>query len=350
MNLDDENSMLQSGNTERPPEQAATVGAIHLTLWNRSGSVQHYYHFLFGFLVPIVRNWTILASVPESGEVLVRSCAIMDPLLRQLRLPGLSIIDAAAHAAMRRKGTAEALQFFDFQGYDDPMLFDKAVFQSVRDQLLFRFDDEVRAEQRNLVSSFPGSGPRIVIIQRLPGDPFYATEASERKTSGTERRSIANIDELYASVRRDGGNAILTTLENRSLYYRMALFALADVVVGQIGAGLSNLLWARQGTRVIEIMPEEFRWRFNDRYLFSDLARCLSFGYEVIWQESSHGAVDPMGVVAAVRRATARIAPPFSALQPFCVRTDTTLLARLLPIRRRRRFAWRLLRRFVTWR
>ena len=348
MNLTGEGLMVQSGSTERPPERAAAVGAVHLTFRNRSGSVQHYYHFLFGFLVPLVRNWTILASAPESGEVLVRSCAVMDPLLRQLRLPGLSIIDAAAHAAMRQKVAGEALRFFDIRGYDDPTLFDTAVFQSVRDQLLFRFDDEVRAELRDLVSSSPSSGPRIGIIRRLPSDPFYATDASERKTSGAERRSIANIDELYASVRRDGGNAILTALENRSLYYRMALFALADVVVGQIGAGLANLLWARQGTRVIEIIPEMFKRRFNDRYIFSDLACCLSLGHEVIWQESSHGAVDPAVVAAAVRRATAQVAPPFSALQPFCVRTDTTLLARPLPIRRRRRLAWRLLRRFVT--
>ena len=192
----------------------AAVGAVHLTFQNQSGSVQHYYHFLLGLLVPLVSRWTIISSAPESGEVLVRSCAIMDPLLRPLRLPGLSIIDAAAHAAMRRNGTGEVLQFFDIQGYDDPALFDNAVFHSVRDQLLFRFNDELRAEMRNLVSSFPGSGPRIVIIRRLPGDPFYASKASERKTSGTDRRSIANIDELYASVRRDGGNAILTELKD----------------------------------------------------------------------------------------------------------------------------------------
>ena len=269
---------------------------IHITFRNFHGSVQHYYHFLFAFVVPLIRVWNSITISAYVTNIFVRSCAIMDELLYQLRLPGLVIMDATEHAAMydRRAQSANSagLQFITLDGYDDPVRYDAGVFRSVRDLLHFRFSDEIRREMQEINESFTGSGPRIVIITRLPADKFYSQADCEIKTAGSERRSIANVEELRAAASLRSDNVVVAALEGRSLFYQMALFAAADVVISQHGAALGNLIWCKDTTTVIEIIPKERKDGIQECDYFGDLARCLSLKYYRLWQDLPHGPVD----------------------------------------------------------
>ena len=220
--------------TNRGSPAPAMISDVHLTVRNASGSVQHYYHFLLGFLVPLVRVWNAIVTTADVGDVFVRSCAVMDPLLRQLRLPGLVIVAAADHAAMLldciHAPMSRELTFATIDGYDFPARYDAQVFAAVREQLFLRFSEEIRQERQQLDRCFAGGGKRIVLIRRLPADAFYATPECEIKTAGAERRSIANIDEICSALRRDSDNMLVTALEGTSLYYQMALFSAADIV------------------------------------------------------------------------------------------------------------------------
>jgi hypothetical protein len=303
------------------PHAPATISDVHLTVRNAGGSVQHYYHFLLGFLVPLVRAWNAIVTTADVGDVFVRSCAVMDPLLRQLRLPGLVIVAAADHAAMQQHCAhapmSGELVFATIDGYDFPARYDVHVFAAVREQLFLRFSEEIRQERQELDRCFTGAGPRIVLVRRLPADAFYVTPDCEIKTAGAERRSIANIDELCAALRRNCDNLLLTALEGSSLYYQMALFSAADIIICQHGAALANLVWARPRTHVIEIIPRTLTELIGEADFFGDLARCLSLTHERLWQDQPHGPVGLAELSGMLRRIQAngsRAASPLLAL------------------------------------
>ena len=86
----------------------------HLTVRPVLGSAQHYFHFLLGFLLPLVHG--IQSLNLSDGFILVRSCAIMDPLLIQSRIPRLVIMPPAVHDAVRES----CLRRLTFKGFDVP--------------------------------------------------------------------------------------------------------------------------------------------------------------------------------------------------------------------------------------
>jgi hypothetical protein len=273
---------------------AAGAADVHVTIVNRSGSVQHYYHFLLGFVVPLLEQWPVLERLAGGGRVFVRSCAVLDPLLRELRLPGLAIVDPAEHAAMRERAAAAVrpLRPVTLSGYDAAARYQRRVFDQVRGYLFARFAAAIEQERAMLELAFPGDGRRVLVIERLPPDAFYATAACELPGAGSQRRSIANFQELCATARRHAGDVLVTALEGRSLFHQIALFGAADVVICQHGAALANLLWARPGTRVIEITPRRLEPGLRGNDVFGELARCLAQERRQLWQDFLHGPVD----------------------------------------------------------
>jgi capsular polysaccharide biosynthesis protein len=83
---------------------------------------------------------------------------------------------------------------------------------------------------------------------------------------------------------------ISTRLEEKPLAYQIALFQAADVIIGQHGAALANLIWARKGIDVVEIVPQDLEADVKD--YFGSLARCLGQRYHPIQQFHRHGEVN----------------------------------------------------------
>jgi capsular polysaccharide biosynthesis protein len=69
----------------------------------------------------------------------------------------------------------------------------------------------------------------------------------------TDKRRLLNRDEVLSAVRARGFEVVETG--GRSVAEQAALFASADVVAGVLGAGLTNLVYCRPGTAVVEILP-----------------------------------------------------------------------------------------------
>lgn len=186
-------------------------------------------------------------------------------------------------------------------GYDDPRRYDERVFAGVRQQLIQRLAGELQEAVRLAEASFIGEGPRLVLINRLPPDPFYATPQSEIRTAGADRRSIANPEELALRL-ASAGHAVLTTaLEEASLATQIAVFTSADIIVAQHGAALANVIWARRHTRVIEIAPLEMATQLRQRDFFGRLAQCMAMPHERVWQDLPHGRVDPEPLIRNLR-------------------------------------------------
>ena len=253
----------------------------------RQGSFQHYHHFLLGFLVPLVAMWDeVMAEGP--CRVYVRSCALMDPLLLELGLPALTILPVRDHEAMRGLPCREIV----VHGYDWPDRYDARAFSYVKQRLFDGFRNALLEEHARLLRRFSGEGERILMIRRLPPDPFYASAESEAKTAGAQRRSVSNFDALTNVLERHTNNLLVSALDGFSLTEQMARFAWADVVIAQHGAALSNLLWARPGTRVIEIVPRESESALRRADFFGALAACLGLRLQKVWQALPHGPVD----------------------------------------------------------
>ncbi len=278
-----------------PFKQPARVG-LCVTLKNRNGSVQHYYHFMLGFVVPLVHAWPELKARAGGQPIYVRSCAVMDPVLAALRLEGLQVLPKEDFVAKRSEAInptqdGPRLDHHEVLGYDRPANYDAKVFTEVRTKLFDRLGAEIAAERAALAPLFKGTGPKVLMIDRLPADPFYRSAQSEVKTAGSQRRSVANMAELADLARARFPSVAVVTLEGRSLASQMALFSMADIIVAQHGASLANLLWARPGAQVVEFLTDEYIKSDVFPLFFANLATAMGLSHDVVAQATDHSPV-----------------------------------------------------------
>ena len=72
-------------------------------------------------------------------------------------------------------------------------------------------------------------------------------------------------------------------LEDLNLFSQIAFFNKARVIIGPHGAGLANLVWANPGTKVFELMPDDF---YNPCYSY--LASKLQIEYHLVKYSNSY--------------------------------------------------------------
>jgi hypothetical protein len=123
-----------------------------------------------------------------------------------------------------------------------------------------RFREDVR---RKLGVQKAGRGDDVVLIERLPPDDYYLRRG---RGGGAQRRSIINHAELQAALEkhvRPPWRFSNVQLETLTLAEQVELFGRARLVIGQHGAGLTNALWMRSGTTVLELShdPEANHFR-----------------------------------------------------------------------------------------
>jgi hypothetical protein len=277
----------------------ASVQRVDLVLQNRSGSVEHYYHFLLGYLIPLVEWYSLIA--PRSDlRLCAQSCAIMDHLTLELNIPGLEIVPKESLSiAVNILPTCDSgqtqvikLQGFDHSAHYCGQRMSKAAGTIHR--MLAREVDKCRSEIFQ-----NGDASPVVMIERCQPDQFYLSGAAEIPKSGSQRRSILNYADLVRALVSAGANVISVSLEGKSLAWQIALFQGADCIIAQHGAALANLVFCPPGTTLIEIMPRDLDARFHDKECFSNLSRELGIPHRILLQEGSHSAVDLEGLISA---------------------------------------------------
>jgi len=271
---------------------------IHLTIKNHSGSVEHYYHFLLGFLVPLVIE---MENYQENkiflSSVFIRSCGPMDQHLLSLGYQNLKLINKNLHeTAISNKGVLanDPLNYQVVLGQDSGLDYDKNVLGRATKIIKKRLDTFHSHKNEKLKNSI--DEPRVILIKRSL-DHYYNSVNSEIKSSGIQRRSIANIEELEAALRLKFSNFNLLILEGTSLAYQLAEFRAADIVIAQHGAALANLIFARPGTKVIEIFPKGGK---ESEECFRSLAKCLKLSHYSFEQDSKHAAIDVEGLLRLI--------------------------------------------------
>jgi Glycosyltransferase 61 len=274
----------------------------HLTINHGPGSIEHFYHFLLGFFVPLIHQISITWRDRRLGRIFVRSCGPMDRILREIGDGRLEIIDKQLHSRMRKPTAPDsslrckpldlmppAIQFVTLQGCDYPSTFDARKFARVRET--WGSFENVRKEIETVGRDWIQSDARILLIERGSGDPFYWSERSEAKGSGRERRSVNNHRELYHALLQKHNGCLNVVLEEIPLARQFALFSLADIIIAQHGAALANLIWARAGATIIEIFPKTLRLDQKIWDLFRYLALCVGLRHRRFFQSEEHGEV-----------------------------------------------------------
>jgi hypothetical protein len=250
---------------------------------SRGGSVEHFYHFFFGALVPLANY---LSTDDRKDLCFVRSCGPMNRHLLNLNLDSLVIVDKASIARL-----AKVFKRTLLHGFDEPQYYDRGIFLRSRDFIMKHFNKAPIGGRDKTLE--PAS---IVLVERGVGDPYYSSSLSEAKSSGKSRRSVPNIEEIALALRKHGKNGNVFQLESMSLEEQSRIFGSAQIVVAQHGAALANIMWMKTGAKVVEITS------LPTNTCFSELSKTCGVRHELVLQKSNHAPVDVDAIVAAVMR------------------------------------------------
>ena len=159
---------------------------------NKLGSVEHYYHYVLGFLLPLA---LFLHNRPEIKKGQVRSCGPFDKITHEVFGDKLEIVDKEVLNAMDQNGVA-TLFGLDLPGTNDAS-------KVIRMRNIIRAREIILREMGVGGNTRPrptNENPHVLFINRLPPDEFYSSETSEIKGSGADRRSIPNSQDIAGAL------------------------------------------------------------------------------------------------------------------------------------------------------
>ena len=123
---------------------------------------------------------------------------------------------------------------------------------------------------------YPSGNPRIKIIKKLRGNLNFKKNNLNKiyvSRNKSERRKISNEKELLTILKKYNFKTLY--LDNMSFEKQIKIFSNAKYVVGLHGAGLSNIVWMKNKSHLIELRPEK------DLYLncYFNLSNLLNINY-----------------------------------------------------------------------
>ncbi|MDF1755782.1 MAG: glycosyltransferase family 61 protein [Verrucomicrobiales bacterium] len=240
-------------------------------LKNARGSIQHYFHFFLGGLLPLINH---LVEHGEDRPVCIRTD--VGPMHRILEELPIKLGDSP-------NDVDHSLPGFDcFLDEDIGPEGINLMTPEIRARILDWFERTLPPELDS------GDSPKVILVERAR-DPFFNSANAEVKTSGADRRSISNHNEVKDLLQKKYGNAFRNVvLEKESIYSQYRLFSRADLVVAQHGAALANIFFMSEGSHVVEIAPPWGR----GLNMFGNLSRQCRVRYSLIEQQENHSPVD----------------------------------------------------------
>ena len=284
------------------------------------GSVSHYYHFLYGALIPLIEYHL---ENPDKKLLITTDVGPFQNTLLELFTPEVIVgfespvippdetyFDDKSMNWVRIKRPGEII----LPAYD---VFNTGIIRNrdksqaklerllnIRPQIL-RFIEDRMPEKYNTVETF-----EILLLERAT-DEYYIKKSETNVdkgraifyTSGKQRRDITNQQELITGLKTafpdKVGNIIL---EGKSLFYQFQIFKNASIVIGQHGAGLANIFFMKPDTNMIEIMSP---WgRKGDH--FRNLANSLHINYNKFDLNEDIGPVDVNIIIEIVQNIYSR--------------------------------------------
>jgi hypothetical protein len=266
-----------------------------------SNSITHYYHFLLAGLFPLIeyhlKNKShVYRIVTDVGPMKRILCELS---LNIVELLGpLSSIDNTSNlttSSTSNNSISVKLPAYDSFGqvcYTDPIT--NKITKSTLISIVKYFSSTIP----RYISEIPTF--KIVLIERTIEPYFKEADVSklpEHWTSGSQRRSINNHIELSSTLSKLYNNSFLNiSLERTSIYYQYHVFNSADIIIGQHGAALTNIVFMKQSSHVIEISPP---WSRELNH-FLNISKFMNIGYTRIIQSGDHSDININEVVEKI--------------------------------------------------
>lgn len=215
-----------------PYRETLHIAGLTISLLSTPRGHSHYFHFLFDMLKPLIE---ICRKIPEAGRATV--------LIRENLAPHQELAISAVQSAwpdlnFRRMPDNVRIQCERLLFYVKSLQIGSADFG---DQATLR-------TMGSMLSAAPGT-------PELPQDQLIMISRAGQKT-----RVLINEDEVFEKLRPLGFRRV--SPESLSIAEQISLFSSAKIIVGACGAALTNMLYCRPGTTLIEICPLDFHQVF----------------------------------------------------------------------------------------
>ncbi|MEO0361186.1 MAG: glycosyltransferase 61 family protein [Pseudomonadota bacterium] len=285
----------------------------------RFGSREHFFHYMWGFLLPALHR---LTSTGAAGGAAAMSCGpVMDAVTAEAfgllgleveirdEPPGEGAIllprwDAAlrrncpyftpapsAAARLRRALGAAAYALRDPGFAPRP-----GELALIRRRIAAFAPTLLRAAEASVgdASRFDG---RILLLKRAAMRNYYAEGGgAANKGYGAGRRSLLGVDEAAEALRAAGMPAVVFVPGEADFATQIVAFNRAAGLVAIRGAELANMVWMRRGARALVFAPR--RMMEENPPIPTLVAQMAAVRYrEVARDDGAHFALDPADAI-----------------------------------------------------
>ena len=223
---------------------------MYVKLNSNYGTITHYYHFFYGVLVPLILYHL---KHKETNFIITDN---LGPMLKILYEIPLNILFKC----------------------ENPQKFTKIIpLDNFRSKYFFRkesnkmsYEDKIKIcnffklnvpeyikcnKSYDIVLIERGSDPKYKLLNYSKDHPLLQKLGTK---SGSERRAIRNHREICLELEKDYGDKFKNiVLENTSIYYQYHIFSNAKLIIAQHGAALANVIFMKDFSNVLEIIPKE---------------------------------------------------------------------------------------------
>ena len=225
------------------------------------GSILHYHHFLFGYLLPVVLD----IDLSRNDKIYLANCKDMNVVSQGLEFLIQENIDPS-EILQDTNGFDCIKKVNGFDGPNTPI--PKGYIEKINSQINKILNLDTDNEEKHILLIDRGKAPSIEKRKQL-------SKAKYVDTKGNERRTIININEVESTLAKFG-KVKRAILENLTFTEQIKLFRNSWLVFGQHGSGLSNLCFATKCKIMIEIVDDNkirLKW-FNELSKYMKIKQC----------------------------------------------------------------------------
>lgn len=281
---------------------------------SNEGSTQHYAHFLLGCLIPLILYITkynpekVILKINIKNMINIINEVFDNVETNYVDIPKnycndmFSYYDYYIRLYKNPKNNEKLLKAFDlFNDYFylkyKNIVFDLQKYKFLKKQYILGKLDKIKKNEfkilkykrysnilkinKNKIIHFFLNHPKyknkynkkIVLIERLKPVIF---ENNIIECFGGQRRIIHNHNEIKKVLEKKYGNDFLNiVLDRLSIFDQFDLFYNAEIIIGQHGAGLTNIYFCKNNVKIIEITP---KYNNNNNW-FKNLSQFLEYNY-----------------------------------------------------------------------
>lgn len=245
-------------------------------------STNNYYHFLIGYLLPIID--TIYNNTDKSIEYVVRDCGLMNTWFEKLK-DFYSIQIMNSEEFLTKPSELDNITMLDY--------YDNQYFLSKPKTML------ILKQTKQIYNIGTSDNINIGILTRN----FAKTNISGFTQKNNKPRFIKNIKDLQNIINNNISNCALIDTSEDNYQSVINTYSSLKILIGQWGAGLTNMIWMQPNSTIIEITAKD---KFNNNKwenCYKDLAILLGHNFiSVEAQKVWDGPVDIEKILDLVKK------------------------------------------------